>query len=104
MNHLDPIASCFRRCLPHPPLVHALRVPSPLPRRWPCLRWNAQIIFVVELNLAVEILEPRRLAETKELIVDEAVLHAVELINIVNNRTSAWPHKCMAMHLSFTKV
>ena len=36
-----------------------------------------EAILVADGNLAIEVLEPRRLAEAQELIVDEAVVHAV---------------------------
>ena len=44
-----------------------------------------EAVLVVDGNLAIEVLEPRRLAEAQELIVDEAVVHAVELVDIVDD-------------------
>jgi hypothetical protein len=42
-------------------------------------------VLVRELHMAVEILQPGRLAKTDELVVDEAILDAVELVNNLCN-------------------
>ena len=45
-------------------------------------------------------MEPRRLAEAQELIVDEAVLHAVELVDIVDDGQALILHKILNKRVS----
>jgi len=57
-------------------------------------------LLVIQADLAVEMMEPRRLAEAQELIVDEAVLHAVELVDIVDDGQAL----IRVLHKVLTKV
>jgi len=42
-------------------------------------------VLVRELHMAVEVVQPARLAKTNELVVDEAILDVVELVNVLHN-------------------
>ena len=59
-----------------------------------------EAILVADGNLAIEVLEPRRLAEAQELIVDEAVVHAVELVDIVDDGQALILHKILNKRVS----
>ena len=42
-------------------------------------------VLVRELHMAVEVVQPGRLAKADELVVDEAILHVVEFVHLLHN-------------------
>jgi hypothetical protein len=52
-----------------------------------------QDVLVREGNLPVEVLEPSSLAEAEELVMDEAILDVVELVDVIHNCLTFILHK-----------
>ncbi len=57
-------------------------------------------LLVRELNLAVQVLKARGLAEAEELVVYEAVLDVVELIDVLHNFLTLFRYKVLDKSVS----
>ena len=61
---------------------------------------NDTALLVRVLNLPVQVLEASGLAEADELVVDEAILHVVELINVIHNFLTLFLYKVLDKSIS----
>ena len=52
-----------------------------------------EMVLVLDRDLAVEVLQPGSLAEAKELVMNEAVLHAIQLVDILHDGQTLLLHK-----------
>ena len=59
-----------------------------------------EVVLVLDRDLAVEVLQPGSLAEAKELVVDETVLHAVQLVDIIHDGQALVLHKTLDKRVS----
>ena len=41
--------------------------------------------------MSIDVLQPGRLAQADELVVDEAILDVVELVDVLHNRLTTYP-------------
>ena len=55
--------------------------------------------MIREVNLAVEVLKAGSLAKLNELVVDEAILDVVELVDVIHNCLTLILHKMLMMIL-----
>ncbi len=56
--------------------------------------------MVCELHMAVQVLQPGRLAEAEELIMDEAILDVVELVDVLHNGLTLILYKVLDKSIS----
>ena len=56
--------------------------------------------FGSELHMAVQVLQPGRLAEAEELIMDEAILDVVELVDVLHNGLTLILYKVLDKSIS----
>lgn len=59
-----------------------------------------EVVLVLERNVAVEVLQPGSLTEAKELVVNETVLHAVQLVDILYDGQALILHKTLDKSVS----
>jgi hypothetical protein len=57
-------------------------------------------VLICEVNLPVEVLKAGRLAEVHELVVDEAILDVVELVDVVHNVLTLFLYKVLDKSVS----
>ena len=54
-----------------------------------------EAVLIHEVYLAVEVLKAGSLAKSKELVVDEAILDVVELVDVIHDRLTLILHKML---------
>jgi hypothetical protein len=57
-------------------------------------------VLVCELHMAVQVLQPGRLAKADELVVDEATLDVVELVHVLHNGLTLILYKVLDKSIS----
>jgi hypothetical protein len=59
-----------------------------------------EAVLIRVVNLAVEVLKAGSLAKSKELVVDEAILDVVELVDVIHNCLTLILHKMLDKGIS----
>jgi hypothetical protein len=59
-----------------------------------------EAVLIHEVYLAVEVLKAGSLAKSKELVVDEAILDVVELVDVIHDRLTLILHKMLDKGIS----
>ncbi len=78
-------------------------IPGALLQQCPCdlvVDVLLEHVLVRELHMAVEILQPGRLAKADELVVDEAILDVFELVHVLHNGLTLILYKVLDKSIS----
>ena len=59
-----------------------------------------EMVLVLDWDLAVEVLQPGSLAEAEELVMNEAVLHTIQLVDILHDGQTLLLHKTLDKSVS----